>query len=425
MASQDRRQRLALCAAAAVLGLLAGCGAEPREPLRVAVVSGPIGDAFQEAANRSGWKIEVAALSYEELLQCARAGVYGRACTIGRDDVLFDLLMIDDPWLPALASPPRLNKSEYPDYNERVAGLAGLGDVPIQPWLHPDCLALCKDDGQRLAVPFVANAQVLFYHAELLGTAPKSWNEVLNLAAHVESTQRVHGFAIRGARGHALVADFLPLLWAHGGNLDGSSGLTRRQALEALRLLLKLAEHAPPSYTGFDASELRAEFGQSQAAIALNWLASAGMLHDPGEMIPLPPLKEGEAAPPGVLSTWLLVVPRATDAPRQKEARSFLATLLAEKNLKDIIMSCDGLPMLADNGRLPCDRVRGLASRPRPRTRQWFEIEERLSFYLSAALTGMLTPEDAIDRAAFEIERIPPDRSLAVTRGPQRGFRDR
>ena len=45
-------------------------------------------------------------------------------------------------------------------------------------------------------------------------------------------------------------------------------------------------------------------------------------------------------------------------------------------------------------------------SRPRPRTPQWNEIENAFGIFLSKANSGELTPEDAMNQANAEIEKI-------------------
>jgi multiple sugar transport system substrate-binding protein len=45
-------------------------------------------------------------------------------------------------------------------------------------------------------------------------------------------------------------------------------------------------------------------------------------------------------------------------------------------------------------------------SRPRPRTPQWNEIENVFGIFLSKANSGELSPEDAMNQANAEIEKI-------------------
>jgi multiple sugar transport system substrate-binding protein len=45
-------------------------------------------------------------------------------------------------------------------------------------------------------------------------------------------------------------------------------------------------------------------------------------------------------------------------------------------------------------------------SRPRPRTPQWNEIENAFGIFLSKANSGELSPEEAMNQANAEIEKI-------------------
>jgi multiple sugar transport system substrate-binding protein len=46
------------------------------------------------------------------------------------------------------------------------------------------------------------------------------------------------------------------------------------------------------------------------------------------------------------------------------------------------------------------------SSRPRPRTPQWNEIENAFGIFLSKANSGELSPEEAMNQANAEIEKI-------------------
>jgi len=46
------------------------------------------------------------------------------------------------------------------------------------------------------------------------------------------------------------------------------------------------------------------------------------------------------------------------------------------------------------------------SARPRPRTPQWNEIENAFGIYLSKANSGELSPEEAMNQANAEIEKI-------------------
>jgi multiple sugar transport system substrate-binding protein len=369
---------------------LSGCS--DGGPLRVWVVDGPVGAAFESIAR--GKDISVTPLLYEEMQERVIS-------ELGKNPPSVDIVMLDDPWIPVFAS--QLAPIEI--------GAAGKKFLPLS-------LELAGYRGKTYAVPFLGNAQVLFYNENLVNVTLASWEDVARAAAQVKAQGKAFGFALRAGYGQGLFADYLPLLWARGGNLnpDQSQILTRPEAVKALDLMKLLSNFGPASQFGFSAAELRIHFAIHRSAMGIHWLASSGMLDPETEWTPLPD------SSPAVFSTWLLAYPSNLPPARKERARQFLMSLVENSSAPSAsnyfwqaaneAKAISVIPYLDD---CPSGHIKTIARKRkgacvsipvevRPRTNQWLKIEKNMSRAISSALTNLVPPDQALDDALHAID---------------------
>src|SRR5260370_42423584 len=138
--------------------------------------------------------------------------------------------MLDDPWFPKLAE-----------------GLTPLTREPDGDFL-PSCLAVCRSSGKFYALPYVGNSQLFFYRKDLFDKyklgMPDRWETVLDAGKKIGTGEKMFGYVMRAAPGNSAVTDFMPLLWAFGGDLfdeQGKPNLASWRAIDALRFMITLA----------------------------------------------------------------------------------------------------------------------------------------------------------------------------------------
>ncbi|SRR5579883_1660807 len=394
--------RLALLAP--VVCLLAACNRAPEKSLTIAVNAGVEGTALKTAAKEwgsaHGVKIDVVELPYANLFEKEQLDLSSRTGA-------YDVIMIDDPWFPRMAE-----------------GLAALPHEPDADFIA-SCVAVTRSGGKTLALPYVGNSQLFFYRKDLFAKykldAPKKWDDVLADAKKIGEGEKMFGYVMRAAAGNAVVADFMPLLWAFGGDvLDANNKpvVDSPAAIDALRFMLELGKYSPPGYAGFNADEVSAHLLQSTAVMSINWPAWIAAMDDPAkskvldkiDFIPMP----GERAPGvGELGTWLIAVPAAskhtvdafdflfwsTDAEQQKQA----ALRGNPPTRRSVFQSPD---LIAKFRAFPAQLAALESARPRPRTKLWNEIENTFGIYLSKANAGAMDPAAAMHAASGEISQI-------------------
>jgi multiple sugar transport system substrate-binding protein len=390
------RECILLCAI-----FLAGCGGAPPS-LVVAVNAGVEGDALKAAAREFGsaqsLQVEIVDLPYANLFE-------KELLDLASHTGAYDVIMIDDPWFPRLAQ------------NE---ALAPLGAAPPDADFLKSCLEVCRQAGAYYALPYVGNSQLFFYRRDLM-SAPATWTDVLTAAKKIAAGGRMYGYVMRAAPGNPVVADFLPLLWAFGGEMfspDGAPAMASPEGIDALRFMLELGKYSPPGYGGFNADEVSAHLLQSTAAMSINWPAWISAMDDPAkskvtgkiEFATMPSEKRKGVAE---LGTWLLGVPAASK--HRDRAIQFLYWVTGAEPMKRAALHGNPPtrrslfldPELRAKFRAWPAQLQSLESaRPRPRTPRWNEIENAFGIYLSQANAGALAPDEAMRRAARDIAGI-------------------
>jgi multiple sugar transport system substrate-binding protein len=389
------------------LVLLAACSRSgSKKTLTIAVNAGVEGTALKTAAREWGelhnTRIEVVELPYANLFEKESLDLQSRTGA-------YDVIMMDDPWFPKLVADNGLNPLPRPPDPDFLAST----------------LAVCRNAGNFYALPYVGNSQLFFYRKDLfekykLGP-PDRWQNVLKAAQTIGAGEKMYGYVMRAAPGNSAVTDFMPLLWAFGGDIfdaQDKPSLTSPEAIDALRFMLELGKVSPPGYAGFNADEVSAHLLQGTAAMSINWPAWISAMDDPSKS-KIPGKIEFAQMPaarlPGVaeLGSWLLAVPAAS--PNRAAAFDFIywatdAPQLTQAALRgnpptrrSVFLAPD---LLKKFRAFPAQLAALEGARPRPRTKQWNEIENAFGVALSQANSGAISPETAMQQANQEIIAI-------------------
>jgi Bacterial extracellular solute-binding protein len=329
-------------------------------------------------------EVQVFQLDYDHLY---------RAVVSRSDESKFDVVMVDDPWLPELVYKHLLDPVQVGEINrsidiERFAAeflrvcyyrksdkiehgvspprrprLAQL--VRENSTLDPSKLQIVKRTYDLYALPYVGNVQVLARHKPTGDRADSAFDQLLKPPGQFtwDGVERAletdkGSFFSRRATNNSAVADFLPILWSNGGclvrweNGQEMSGLNTDQARRAFEQDLRLGSKGPVQYTRFkdrDVFQLLA----APKSVAISWLAYRAGSNDenlqwyvmPQSSSPAPEEKDlastcidsqekaaFHSKPPGtsLLGAWLLTVPRA--ASNRKVAWSFVSWVLAKSD---------------------------------------------------------------------------------------------
>jgi multiple sugar transport system substrate-binding protein len=320
----------------------------------------------------------------------------------------YDLAMADDPWMPEFVEAGIFENLTELGYEPDPDFVKASIDIARHPY----------GQGDLFALPFAGNVQLLFYNKEVINSAglslPESWADVLNIAKTIHEKGKI-GYVIRGQQGNPIVGDFLPILWAHGGDLfDDNWNVTVNtpQAREALNLYIQLLANG----ANFERNDIVASVSGGNAAMSLGWPswyisgenASAGYAS-----IPARARTNSPEFATGMIGNWMMGVTAnsantelalkfleyVTSAEVQKKAAEFGGVPTRTSVFTDSELAAK-FPHFATILASTQNSV------VRPRTPLWSDIEAAFGIELSNAISGTKSVDEALADAQVAIESI-------------------
>lgn len=400
----------------------------PQSRLTIAIHQGVEGVALKRVAESFSQKrnvvVEIRELSYDDLFD-------EEIQNVKAPEPPFAVMMLDDPWLPALLDPEWNATERKPEPGWK--GLEGKKGLWAEDGNGESCTVKLADFfaptlnvGRDLAdsnpvtcastlyaLPFVGNTQLFAIPKGL--EPPTTWTEV---------EQRGSGYVMRAGPGNSIVTDFMPILW----NTDAKSFRTkdslRLESSEAVSFVgaLGRAPNAMRAVVATDDFDLAIYLAKRQASMGIVWSAWAmamAKLPDPTpvEQLTLTQVPGGEHA----LGAWLLAIPsnatnrdktlaadfvRFATEPEQLEAAALLGNPPPRRNALKSLWSESKFSHDFQRSFLDVQPGALDTARPRPRTPRWRAVEKALGSCLSARYENAITDKEAVDRANAAIVAI-------------------
>ncbi len=325
----------------------------------------------------------------------------------------FDVFPIDVIWAPEFA---------------RAGWLADLSDAfPLQQ-LREEFLSgpveAVAPEGRTWAVPWFLDVGLLYWRTDLMPRAPRTYAELRDFA-RAAMERGVEGFLWQGRQSEGLNCNVFEAVWGHGGELfaQGRIALVTPQARAALDWLRETIESgiSPRSVIASGEEETRRAFQDGRAAFMRNWPYAWALLQAEGSPVrgkvgfaSLP--GEGGAPGPGALGGWQLAVNAHVSRARREAAIRLVRFLTSEEAAVELALHYSRIP--ARRAAYGDQRVRvqapfiaallpmALAARARPPTPFYALASDTIQGELSAAVTGLRPPGDALQRAQRIVEHL-------------------
>ncbi len=362
-----------------------------------------------------------------EIVEAPYDALYSKLVTAFQaKDATYDLIMMDDPWMPKFGTDGSLSDlgplgiTADPDIAQVVWDV-GTWPPPRGP-VPPSEKSKPK---QLLGVTIVGNVEMFMYRKDLTPTAPASYDDVLANAKTQNKAGSVAGYIIRGKATNPVVADFLPILWSQGGDVFDENWnvvLDNDASKAAINFLVNdlkgVAQTDPGSTDASDRDKIMANGQGYQSSVWPGEIGTAVL--DPAvtkvagkvAFIPIPKGKSGKGV--GMMGNWLLGVPKASK--NQQAAADFIKWMLQADTQKTYAQN-NGIPSrtsILKDAELGKTNVyfpvlaEALQAPPnwRPRTDQWNAVEKIIGTHLNKALTGGETADQAATGAAAEIRTL-------------------
>jgi multiple sugar transport system substrate-binding protein len=324
----------------------------------------------------------------------AREDMYSTSFLSGKSS--FDLVYCDAIWIAKFAAAgwlldltPRLSQEDRDDF------------------LDAD-LRAGSYRGRLYRIPAFTDAGVLYYRKDLIPAPPKSFEELVRLSRKFQTGER-WGFLWQGKQYEGLVASFLEIVWGYGGDwIDPETEqvhIDQPEAIEALRFLKStIGTISPPGVTGYIEEDTRLLFQSGRAVFLRNWpyvwvlmhrskspvaekVAYTTMPHTPGSR---------SAA---TLGGWGFAI--SSFCPDPEAAWKFIGFITHPRQLARVQQAMGRIP--SRKSLMPPEFLAISGSvRMRPPIAKYAQASDILQRWVSSALTGRVSCEEALKKAAEE-----------------------
>ena len=238
--------------------------------------------AAADYSEMKGTKVEIVQAPYDNVFeQAANAGQTKSG--------VFDIILMDDPWIPFFAENGHLE--DLTSYFNAI-GVPG----PDNDFLAKS-LAVCRNPyntGPFVCIPYVGNAQMFFYDGAKFAEqgvtgGPKTWDDVIKAAKAMTDAGggRYFGYVFRGGQGNPVVADFMPIFWSYGANLFNADRtkvtIDTPEGAAAMKTFMALRDVSPKGVESYQADEVGRALAAGTAASSINWPNWVATFEDPSQ----------------------------------------------------------------------------------------------------------------------------------------------
>lgn len=348
----------------------------------------------------------------------------------------YDIIVVDDPWAPQLAE---------------LGALLDLKSDKVASWTAPDFdwddfyaapLAASEWDGVQYGVPLRSNLLLMFVNKALydsaevpVPTSELTWDEYFDQAPALVQDRDGDGKDDAWAIDTYFLRDSLtPTIWqtimnANGGSLfdeNGDVSFNSPEGVAALETHIKLLNYAPPGAVSHGFNEALQAFRQGQVATMFNWgSVFKGTAVDPAtttltpEQVGLQILPVGSetgGAHRGIWSgtinaksenaeaAWALLSWLSSKEGEQWQANT-LGVFPARKSTLDSTPTSEWMGPVYEALKDGYS-VAGEGAMWRPRATNSDAIQQILADEVARAISGQITPQEALDAAAERVDDI-------------------
>lgn len=356
-----------------------------------------------------------------ELVEGPNAGnlvedLYTSAFLLG--DSPYDLINMDVIWTPKFAAAGWLM-----DLTNRVSeqDLARFTDADVQAGYYQDRL---------YRLPMRSDAGMLYYRRDLLEQAgmepPRTFDDLMRISKKLQQNKAANwGFLWQGRQYEGLVTVFVEVLEGYGGfwvNPETREvGLDRPETVQAVNFLRSTINQgvSPPGVTTYIEEDTRRLFQSGQAVFMRNWPYAWGLFNQEdsrvrGKVGIMPMVSAAGNESGACLGGWGMGISKFT--PHPEEAWKAVQFLTSNAALRPFTLKEGYMPAVesfyndpqitAKYSHFPQLESVSRTAVLRPPIAQYAQASDILQRYLSASLTGRISPEDAMRSAANETRTL-------------------
>ncbi|SEQ23542.1 ABC transporter substrate-binding protein [Streptomyces radiopugnans] len=312
------------------------------------------------------------------------------------------------------------------------------GRFPLDAFLPP-VVDTATFGGRLYAVPYVTNAGLLYYRADVLAKEgerpPRTWSELERLAREVAPRHGLDGYAGQFLPYEGLTANATEAVRSAGGSLLGDEGATvtadSEATVEGLRFLADGVREGwiPEESLTWKEEESRQAFQDGRLLFLRNWPYVYALAGGEGSKVAgrfgAVPLPGPDGPGVSVLGGSNLAV---NSRSRHPETAADLIAYLTGEQVQRRVLTEGALPpvraslysdpeLVRDFPYLPTLRESVLAAEPRPKSPRYDQVSLVVQAVVHDAMAGRQTPRQAVARLARELRSVAREGAEPVRRG--------
>lgn len=363
-------------------------------------------EIVREFEDKTGSKVKITYAPYEDMHKnILRSAVSKKA--------VYDVVLEDLIWTAEFAE-----KGYVMSIDDKVTKEM-LGDIP------PAILDAFRYNGKLWAMPFLVNFQLFFYNDEILKKAgiteyPKTIEDMTEQMKIIKEKKIVeYPWSDSWNEAEGLICEYVWLTAAFGGETfdeKGKAVFNKGGGLKALEYMRMLLDEGLANPKSLDMNEdmTRDNFVEGKAAFNSNWPYQYAKMQEKkiGKMATLPVSKD-------VLSKYdtvtvsgyqgIAVMENSQNKDLAWEYVKFVTSPeIQKRNTNELpiwksLLEGEEIKKNIDNIEI---RAKALShSHHRPRVPEYTKISKTMQRYIHKALKGEMTPKEALDKAAAEINK--------------------
>jgi multiple sugar transport system substrate-binding protein len=369
---------------------------------------------FEE--NNSGTDVELTLVGYDAL--------HDKLITsISSSSPAYDVILVDDIWYAQFAEAGWLM-----DVTDKVSSDM-KEDVYDKAW------DIVGYNDKLYGLPWLLDLEYFFYNEEILNQAgienpPTTWEEVVEQSNIIKEQGLVeYPIVWSWAQIEALICDWVTLLKGNNGDFfdeNNNPQFNNEKGVETLTWMkMTLDEEiSNPASLSANEEEVRRIFSQGNAAFAINWVYMYELLNNPDESnivgetgLALMPVFE-DAKEQGVESATITgsmgfsVTKNSPNKEMAYDLIEFMTSKTIQANYADhvtpmyksVMQREDIIEKHPETFKMFDKQFPYIYSRPK--VPYYTEVSRILQTEIQNALVGNSTPEDALNNAANEVEKI-------------------
>mgnify|MGYP006281511161 CR=1 FL=1 len=343
--------------------------------------------------------------------------------SISSTNPAYDVILVDDIWYAQFAEAGWLM-----DVTDRISS-------DMEDEVYDKAWEIVGYNDKLWGLPWLLDLEYFFYNEELLAEAgienpPTTWEEVVEQSKTLKEQGIVeYPIVWSWAQIEALICDWVTLLKGNNGEFfdeDNNPQFNNEKGVETLTWMKMTLDEgiSNPASISANEEEVRRIFSQGNAAFAINWVYMYELLNDPDEsnivgqteLALMPVFEDAEAA--GVESATITgsMGFSVTKHSPNKEMAYKLIEYMTSKDVqsryadhvtpmyRSLIQSEEIIEKHPETFRMFDKQFPYIHSRPK--VPYYTEVSRVLQSAIQSALVGDATPEEALDNAAEEVNKI-------------------